>query len=106
MRPDGRVSGRNLSLLGCFLVRRRQSLIWKRFNVASFIEPGAGVDNTAKVLELEDFLNAFIFNDLVGFPGLEFLVLLALPAGPFHDHAVNHVLLAHAKRYGNSDCDK
>jgi len=88
------VSGRNLSLLGCLQIRRRQGLLRKRFKVASFIEKGERVDNTAKVLELENFFNAFIFNDLVGLPGLEFLVLLALPAGPFHDHAVNDVLLA------------
>ena len=99
MRPEGRVSGRNLSLLGCLQIRRRQGLLRKRFNVASFIEQGVKVDNTAKVLELENFLNAFIFNDLISFPGLEFLMLLALPTGPFHDHAVNDVLFAHAKRH-------
>ena len=98
MRPDGRVSGRNLSLLGCSLVRRRQSLIRKRFNVASFIEPGERIDNTAKVLELEYFRNAFIFNNLVGLPGLHSLVLLVLSIGPFHDHAVDDVLLAQANR--------
>ena len=64
------MSGRNLSLLGCLQIRRRQGLHRKRFNVASFIEQSVEVDNTAKVLELEDFLNAFIFNDLVGLPGL------------------------------------
>ena len=89
MRPEGRVSGRNLSLLGCLQIRLRQGLQRKRFNVASFIEPTAGVDNTAKVLELEYFRNTFIFNDLVGLPGLESLVLLALSAGPFHNHAIN-----------------
>ena len=98
MRPEGRVSGRNLSLLGCLQIRRRQGLQRKRFNVASFIEAGGRVDNTAKVLELEYFLNFFIFNNLVGFAGLKFLVLLVLPARPFHDHAINDVLPAQAKR--------
>jgi len=64
------VSGRNLSLLGCLQIRRRQGLFRKRFNVALFIELGAGVDNTAKALEPKNLLIAFIFNDLIGPAGL------------------------------------
>ncbi len=70
MRPEGRVSGRNLSLLGCLPIRLRKGLHRKRFNVASFIGLGGKVDNTAKVLELEYFFNAFIFSKLVSLPGL------------------------------------